>query len=108
MRSRLCRVCGEFHALEQRWPLECVAHFGTVSVEAPSIRPDGMDAVRSMADGKMYDGRSAYYASVRRAGCEIVGDDRSGFGRPKSVEQLLPSNIPGDIKRAMAELQSRN
>jgi hypothetical protein len=67
---------------------------------APAIRADGMDAIRSMADGRMYDSRSAYYASVRRAGCEIVGDDVGGFSRPPGYDQ---SGIEEDIKRAIAE-----
>jgi hypothetical protein len=70
----------------------------------PSIRADGMDAIQSMADGQMYDGRSAYYDSVKRAGCEIVGDDRDGFGRTKTVDDLIPGNIGGDIKQVIKEL----
>ncbi|HLI66314.1 MAG TPA: hypothetical protein VKU90_08100 [Caulobacteraceae bacterium] len=60
-----------------------------------------------MADGRIYDGRSAYYASVRRAGCEIVGDDRSGFGRAASADAIVPRNIGADVKRAIEELRSR-
>ena len=69
---------------------------------APAIRPDGMDPLRSMADGRLYDSRSAYDASVRRAGCEIVGDDRSGFrASPR------PDALGADIKRAIEQLRSR-
>jgi hypothetical protein len=46
------------------------------SLPCPAIRTDGMDAIRSMADGQFYDSKSAYYGSVKAAGCEIVGDDR--------------------------------
>jgi hypothetical protein len=70
---------------------------------APFVRADGMDAVKSMADGKVYDSKSAYYASVRRAGCEIVGDDRGGFGpRP----EYRPQNIGQDIKRSIEQLRA--
>ena len=102
MRSRLCRVCHSFHPLEE-WPQACAEHFGQ-RVQAPSIRPDGMDALRSMADGKMYDGRSAYYASVKRAGCEIVGDERV---KPKTVDSLIPRNIGRDIKDSIDQLRAR-
>ena len=57
-----------------------------------------------MADGRIYDSRSSYYASVRAAGCEIVGDDRSGFGRAGAHQ---PKNVGADIKRAIEELRSR-
>jgi hypothetical protein len=103
-RSRLCRVCGGFHPLGAAWPAPCAAHCGAAANPAPMIRPDNMAPIRSMADGRVYDGRSAYYASVRRAGCEIVGDDRSGFGRAGRPHQ---KPIGADIKRAIEELRSR-
>jgi hypothetical protein len=100
-RSRFCRVCKDFHDLEQAWPDACLGHFGVQASDAPFIRPDGMDALRSLADGRTYDSRSAYYASVRRAGCEIVGDDRGGFSKPPGYQ---PGDLASDIKRTIAEL----
>ena len=107
-RSRLCRVCGKFHSLEECWPLECSSHWGESPDAAPMIRPDGMDAIRSMADGRMYDGRSAYYDSVKRAGCEIIGNDREGYGRRKTVDDLIPKNIGRDVRDAMEQLKARS
>ena len=104
MRSRLCRVCSEFHPLEA-WPQACAGHFGD-RVQTTSIRPDGMDALRSMADGKMYDSKSAYYGSVKRAGCEIVGNDR--YVKPMTTDGLIPKNIGGDIKTAIEQLRARS
>lgn len=69
---------------------------------APSIRPDGMGAIRSMADGQVYDGRSAYYDSVKRAGCEIVGDDKSAFD--VGPREYKPEGVGQDIKRVIEEL----
>lgn len=100
-RSRLCRVCKDFHELDVQWPEACLGHFGVQASDAPFVRTDGMDAVQSMADGRTYDSKSAYYASVRRAGCEIVGDDRSGFGRPPGYQA---GDVASDIKRTIAEL----
>jgi hypothetical protein len=100
-RSRLCRVCKDFHSFEAAWPAECLSHFGVPASDAPYVRTDGMDPLKSMADGKTYDSKSAYYGSVRRAGCEIVGDDRAGFG-PKPEWKLPP--VGPDIKRAIERL----
>lgn len=97
-RSRLCRACGDFHELEAAWPDACAGHFRTRANAAPSVRPDGMEPIRSMVSGKMHDSKSAYYAEVRRAGCEIVGDDRAGFG---SRPEYRPQGVGQDIKRAM-------
>ncbi len=71
---------------------------------APMIRPDGMAPLRSMADGRTYDSRSAYYASVRAAGCEIAGDERAPFDRRRAFE---PGRAGGDIKTAIEQLRSR-
>ncbi len=70
---------------------------------APYIRTDGMDALRSMADGRMYDSKSAYYASVRAAGCEIVGNDRDGFGSPPGYDL---GGIEDSIKQTIEQLQA--
>ena len=97
-RSRLCRACGDFHDIEAAWPDACSAHFGVPANAAPYVRADGMDPVRSMVSGKMHDSKSAYYAEVRRAGCEIVGNDKAGFGpRP----EYRPEGVGRAIKEAM-------
>lgn len=68
---------------------------------APAIRTDGMDALQSMADGRFYDSKSAYYRSVRDAGCEIVGDDREGFSAPPGYEA---DDVEDDILQAAQQL----
>ena len=103
-RSRLCRSCGDFHDLEQAWPESCASHFGVAASDAPMIRTDGMDPIRSMADGRMYDSKSGYYGSVRRAGCEIVGDDRKPFDRRP---EFVSAGVGRDIKQAIEQLRSR-
>lgn len=99
-RSRFCRVCKEFHDLEQPWPEACAGHFGVQASDAPFVRADGMDPVRSMVSGKLHDSKSAYYAEVRRAGCEIVGNDRNGYGpRPEYRAQGVGQSIKDAIER---------
>jgi hypothetical protein len=71
---------------------------------APMVRPDGMAPVRSMADGRIYDSRSRYYASLRAQGCEIVGDDRAAFERRP---EYRPEGVGRDIHRTIQELSSR-
>jgi hypothetical protein len=100
-RSRSCRACRGWHDLAKPWPFECISHFGVIPRPAPNIRTDGMDPVRSMVSGQMFDSRSAYYREVRQAGCEIVGDDRAGFGKPPGYQA---GDLAGDIKATIAEL----
>jgi hypothetical protein len=53
------------------------------SFPCPAIRKDGIDPIRSMADGKMYDSLSGLYKSYRADGnpqgvnYNVIGDDVS-------------------------------
>jgi len=68
------------------------------------IRTDGIDPIRSMADGQIYDSRSRYYADLKARGLEIVGDERAAV-EARSVRPLAAAGP--DIKRAFEELRSR-
>lgn len=90
-----------FHQDDKRSDLAC-----------PAIRPDGMSAIKSMGDGRTYDGKSSYYRSVRRVGAEIVGFDKrweehvkppQPFGGDKAHEAA----VVGDVKRAIEEVNTR-
>jgi len=71
---------------------------------APMIRPDGMDPIRSQLDGRLYDSRSAYYASLRAGGAEIVGNDRAPFERRPP---FAPQGVAQSVKQAIEQLESR-
>lgn len=71
------------------------------SAVAPNVRPDGMDAIQSMANGRMYDSKSAYYADLKARGCEIVGNERHQFD--KRPEFTPHGSVERDIKRALAQ-----
>ena len=43
---------------------------------APFVREDGMDSIKSMADGQEYSSRSKYYKSLKCKGYEIVGNEK--------------------------------
>jgi hypothetical protein len=71
---------------------------------APYIRTDGMDPIRSMVSGRMHDSKSAYYAEVKRAGCEIAGNERASFDKRP---EYRPQGVGADISRAMDQLRAR-
>lgn len=101
-RSRLCRICSDWHDVSQAWPEACIGHFGTMPhASAPYVISDTMDPIRSMVSGRMHDSKSRYRTEVHAAGCRIVGNDRLD----RSTTPLPP--IAPDIKRAVAELSSR-
>ncbi len=72
------------------------------ALPCPAIRTDGMEPLQSMADGQTYDSKSAYYRSVKDAGCEIVGDDRKSFDA--GFKDYEPDPVAPDIARAIEEL----
>lgn len=98
MRARYCKICTEFHDLAHPWPEACVTW--EIPASAPNIRPDGMDAIRNHADGRMHDSKSAYYKAVRQAGCEIVGNDPIAL---KNRPEYQPQGVRDDLRRALSE-----
>ena len=54
-----------------------------LSVHSDNI--GGIQGLKSMADGKMYDSKTAYYASLKEKGYEVVGNDApTTRGTPKT------------------------
>jgi len=74
----------------------------TSDLPRPMIISDNLDHVMNMADGKRYSSKAAYYKAVRRAGCEIIGNDTSTPSRPKVMDDPI-----NDIKIAVERLSSR-
>lgn len=78
-RSRFCKVCKDFHDLEEAWPSACYGHFATQSAGAGEARfyvqSDTIEPFRSMADGKMYGSKSKYRADLKARGLIEVGND---------------------------------
>lgn len=78
-KSRLCRVCRDFHDLERPWPEACVAHFGQPADAGFHVISDSIAPFRSMADGKMYDSKSQYRRELKARGCVELGSDQVKF-----------------------------
>jgi len=66
---------------------------------APYVISDGMDPIRSQADGRIYDSKSQYERSVRAHGAEIVGNS----ALPPSRGFTMPS-VREDMRRAIEQL----
>lgn len=78
-------------------------HLAAPLNQSAYVRTDGMDPILSHADGRMYDSKSAYYASVRRAGAEIVGNDTSIL---RERSEYRPEGVERSIKQAIEQLSS--
>jgi hypothetical protein len=62
--------------------------------------PGGINGIRNHADGRMHDSKSAYTKAVRRAGCEIVGNESPSV---KPRELIGKREIGETVKRAIEE-----
>lgn len=82
-RSRYCRVCRDWHDLNEAWPADCYGHFGVVAASGPQIITDTIDPFRSMADGKIYSSKSAYRRELRARGLVEIGNERIERQTPK-------------------------
>lgn len=103
---RLCRSCGGFHELDA-WPKSCASHFRAArgprsELPCPAIRADGMPDMLSHADGKLYDSKSSYYASIKAAGCEIVGNDTSAI-RDRPTYDVSDADIETSVVQTLKE-----
>ncbi len=67
---------------------------------------DELDYVQNPADGQRYTSKAAYYGAVRRAGCEIIGNESQAKHTAPRAEPST-AEVVGDIKRSIEELSSR-
>lgn len=67
----------------------------------PMVISDTLADVVNPINGKPYDSKSSYYAAVKDAGCEILGNDTV----PNRDNETDPvPGIEGDIANAMMSL----
>lgn len=65
---------------------------------------DQLDNVVNPIDGRAYDSKSAYYRTVRNAGCEIAGNDSSL--EPRRREMSAVPHVERDVKTAIEQLRA--
>lgn len=70
----------------------------------PMVVSDAMTAVQSMADGKMYDSKSAIRASYRAHGVIEVGNDPARH-RPRVKPKIDRKEIKAVVERAAARVE---
>ena len=104
MRSRFCKVCGDWHDMDEYWPRNCLPERPQVSdLPRPMLIRDGLDDVWNPVDGKRYDSKSSYYKAVAASGNVIAGNDSSVKEHHIKIKDKKPKSTPGlkdDLKRA--------
>jgi hypothetical protein len=81
-------------------------HEKHADLPCPAMHTGGMPAIKSMADGRIYDTKRNYYKSVARAGCEVVGPDKRWMEHikppePYGGEKAHDESLMRDIKKAI-------
>lgn len=108
MAHRFCKICRGWHDLDRPWPDNCLPErtFTRADLPAPRLIRDGLDDVWNPVDGRRYSSKSAYYAAVKAAGCEIAGSDSSiATAHEKSRELKTTPGLKDALKQAWHEVE---
>lgn len=92
----------KYYWSKQRHEFVPADEFVRPASEGPVVLNDTMDAIRSEADGRMYDSKSSYRRALRAAGCVEVGNEPIHEAGPRP----LP-DVPGlrdDIRKTWRDL----
>jgi hypothetical protein len=110
-RQRKCNVCPEWHDTDEPWPRPCLGHFKTNDqkrshLAAPYVISDdlGTNGLLNHADNKVYTSKAEYVRAVKRAGCEIVGNEK--VKRPEKVKPTITDEMRREIRRQVQALDS--
>jgi len=100
MRTRLCKVCGGWHDLDQEWPHNCREWVPQMQfLAAPRVVSDTLPPLQSQVTGAIHDSKSNLRREYRRHGMEEVGNDPAQF-RPKPKPKVDRQGIRAAIERA--------
>lgn len=105
---RKCSACGGYHWVSE-WPHNHVEGERERSpLAAPMVISDTMEAVRSMADGKMYSSKAALRSTYRPSGnpdgisyIEVGNDQPKTPVKPKTDEGAIQVSL----QKAMARYE---
>lgn len=105
MSERFCKICRNWHSLDNPWPDECLPRKPRAASDlpAPMLIVDTMAPVQSMLDGQMYDSKSALRATYKQAGVVEVGNDPQRF-KPRQKPKPDRQAIHAAVKRARSRL----
>lgn len=110
---RKCHACGGHHWVSD-WPENHTWEGPSRSdLSAPMVIGDGQEPLKSMADGKVYESKSAmrrsYRADGNPQGVEFVevGNDPGRF-KPKPKPKVDEQAITNSLGKAIAQAKSAN
>ena len=107
--QRLCRACDGWHSLDQPWPVACSKHFAVRSdggdLPRPMVISDTMNAIRCMADGKMYESKSRMAAEHKARGYIEVGNEIDATMKLAAQKPERPKITKAEIAAAVQKVK---
>lgn len=73
---------------------------------APMVISDAADAFRSMADGRLYESKSAYRAELKRQGMREIGNDVEGHLKDVEASNPKKPKAHADVIKAYQKVRA--
>lgn len=107
--KRLCRVCNDWHSLDDPWPPTCAGHFRSNNARSdlgfPQVISDQLHDMQSMVDGRVYTSKAALRASYARAGVMEVGNEIDATMKLAAEKPARPKVTKGEIAAAVQKVK---
>lgn len=71
--QRMCKVCNDWHDLDEPWPVKCDRHFKAQS--GPSIISDSMEYTKHHGTGRMIASKREFSRETRDSGHIELGTE---------------------------------
>lgn len=102
MAQRYCKICKDFHDLEQAWPEACLGHYASKSARIGIQVIKDIEPYRSTITREVIGGRRQHRDHLRAHKCIELGNEM-----PKARPTSYVGNVGQDIKQAMEQLRAR-
>lgn len=99
--QRMCKVCGDWHDLDEPWPLKCRGNSSRSS--APNIISDTMDPLKHMGTGEVLDSKAKYRQATKASGCVEIGNESI---KPRVPIKLDSGKRREDIQKTIYHLRN--
>ena len=76
------------------------------NLPAPYVNSDTVDAFRSMADGRLYESKSAYRAELKRQGLREIGNEIDAHLRDVDATNPQKPKVKADVIKAYQKVRA--
>lgn len=98
--QRKCKVCDDWHDLDEPWPEKCAP---PAKAWAVGVISDTMSPLKHMGTGEILDSKSKFRATTRASGCVEIGNEAI---QSRSNIQLDSGKRRDDIRKAIYDLRN--